>query len=60
MNNPTTNNNNNNCTFIRNDNAISNATNKNDIKTVHNDISSMPQHDNVNQRGIVGSKNKHL
>ena len=63
MNNPTTNNNNNNCTSTRNDNAISNGTSRHDIKTVHNDISSMPQHDNVNQRGIVGnssSKNKHL
>ena len=62
MNDPTLNSNNNNCTFIRNDNTISNATNKHDIKTVHNDI-SMPQHDNLNQRGIVGSlssKNKHV
>ena len=59
MSNTTTTSNNNNSTSKNNDSAIYNVTNKPDIKTVHNDI-FVPQHDNLHQRGIVGSKNKYV
>ena len=59
MSNTTTNSNNNNSTPKNNDSAVYNVTNKHDIKTVHNNI-FVPQHDNLHQRGIVGSKNKYV
>ena len=59
--NTATNNNNNinNSTSDINDSAAGNSINRHDIKTVHNDI-FVPQHDKLNQRGIVGSKNKYV
>ena len=52
-------NNKNNSGFIKNDSDLTNTVNRHDIKTVHNDI-FVPQHDNLNQRSIVGSKNKYV
>ena len=59
MSNTATNNNNNINTSNNNESASGTSINKHDIKTVHNDI-FVPPHDKLNQRGIVGSKNKYV
>ena len=59
MSNATRNNNNNNSTSNKNDSAISNILNKHDIKTIHNNV-SVPQSERLDQRAILGSKNKNV